>query len=318
MLTNQLMPPAGLGRLYHLYELLQQLNTKAQDYMLVLFAADNGVSVERTSFYEPFQTVQLVRQQLCYQSPTGKLLQRLGKEMHIIDVGLVESVSGEKVLQRRIRAGSGNFLYEDALTQAEVRNAITTGMDMWDELNASCFDIIGVGEMGVGDTLCASACAAAACGWSADLVTGRGSGDHKVIAKKVDIINRACLLRSPRRGNVVDILARFGGLEIAALTGFMLGAAARKTPVMLDGFVTTVAALLASKIDPATMDWLIAPSLTGQRGHAAILAILNIEPVMDLDINYGEGLAATLGLFMAEMCMRFCSQGDFQSEDSTR
>lgn len=306
---DEKLPLFGLGRLYDLHKKLAQWNIAAQDYTLVLFAADNGVSSERISFYEPLQTSQLVQQHLQGIAPTAKLLQRLGKKQYIVDIGLFDYVSAEEVLQCKVRKGSENFLYQDALTEEEVLSAIQTGRSIWDKIRAKGFDIIGVGELGVGDTLCASACAAAASGFPAELLTGQGSGGDKVIAPKVDIINRACLLRHPQHDNVVDILARFGGLEIAALTGFMAGAVMQKIPVMLDGYVTAVAAFLASKMEPAVTDWLIAPILTNQRGHAAILEILNLEPIMYLDLNYGEGLASTLGLFMAEMSMQFCGPG---------
>lgn len=134
-----------------------------------------------------------------------------------------------------------------------------------------------------------------------ECLVGSGSASDKVIYKKIDILSRAINLRSPDPNDVMDLLARFGGLELAALTGFILAAAKNKKIIMLDGYVTAVAALLASRINRGVSSFLIAPSTIQEPGHGPVLEQLGLKPVFDFAINYGEGLVAAIALFLAEV-----------------
>jgi nicotinate-nucleotide--dimethylbenzimidazole phosphoribosyltransferase len=299
------IPIQGLGRLEFLYSRLEKLNNNARDYCLVIFAGDNGVSCENTSIYEPMSSYGIVKRHLEGNAPTAILLNRLGKKEYIVDVGLARQMENSAIIDHNIRRGSANFLDEDALEKWEVKKAIAAGQRIWDEIDYSRFDIIGLGEIGVANTLCAAALTAVMTANAPAVMAGKGSGDDKVIDKKADIISRALEFRYPEADNLLDLMARFGGLEIAALSGFILEAAKKQKPIVLDGFVTAVAALLASRIDSSVNTYLIAPSLSDERGHRTVLDILGLEPVFDLNINYGEGLAAAIGLFMAEITAKF-------------
>lgn len=298
-------PFKGLGRLEILYEKLNKFHNQIENYGLVIFAADNGISREGCSNYPPMSSADIVRSHLEGGSPTVKLLQRLGKNELIVDIGLARPVNHPEILNYNVGRGSRNFLYDEALMPSEVNQAIEIGRLLWDGNYIRGFDIIGIGEIGVGDTMCASAIASAFTGVEITDMVGRGSASAKVIDKKVDIISRALAVRSPAQENVLDLLARFGGLEIAALTGFIAGAPENHKTIMLDGYVTAVAALLATKLNEKVRDYLIAPSLSDEPGHRVVLERLQQESIFDLDINYGEGLAALIGLFLAEMTMRF-------------
>lgn len=295
----------GLGNLETLYSRLEKLKSSAQKYCLVIFAGDNGVSYENTSIYEAMSSYRIVERHLEGKSPTALLLSRLGKREYIVDVGLARQIDHAEIIDHNLRRGSANFLREDALYEWEVKRAMAIGQNTWDEINCSSFDIIGIGEIGVANTLCAAALASVITAYSPAAMVGRGSNDDKVVDKKVDIISRALEFRCPESDNIIDLMVRFGGLEIAALAGFILAAARNRKPVVLDGYVTAVAALLASYIDPAVSSCLIAPSLSDERGHQTVLDILDLEPTFDLDINYGEGLASVIGLFLAEMTVKF-------------
>ena len=291
---------ASMGRLAQWQEKLNQLNCRSRG-ILIIFAADNGISVEHCSMYKPMQSALIVQEHLNGQSPTSRLLKAMQTREIIVDVGLAASVNDTRILNRNIRRGSRNFLQEDALKEGEVVRAIQIGKQIWDEISCSNFDIIAVGEIGISNTISAAAIASVLCGLHPNDLTGKGSGDSKVIAKKVDIICRAMALRTPDATSIIDILTRFGGLEIAALAGFISQAKLKDTLVMLDGYVTSVAALLASINEPGVVEYLLAPSLSDETGHQLILGKLGLDFLFDMDINYGEGLAAVLGLYLARL-----------------
>lgn len=274
-------------------------------YGVILFAADHGISTEAISLYTPLQTSKLVEQHLEGAAPTSRLMKRLKRPELIVDVGVYHEIECQPgLIPCKIAHGSRHFVAQDALTENEVIRALDCGANIYKEKIGDYFDIIGVGELGIGNTLCAAAIAAAVTGINFSQLVGRGSTDHKVIAKKTEIIYKAFNHRDPDPSHVTDILVRFGGLEIAALTGFMVQACRDHKLIMLDGYVTAVAALLASHIDERVAPCLIAPSLSDQRGHELILERLGLEAAFDLGINYGEGVAAALGLFLGEIMLQ--------------
>lgn len=291
---------ASMGRLAHWQEKLSQLNCRSRG-ILIIFAADNGISVEHCSMYKPMQSALIVQEHLNGKSPTSRLLKAMQTREIIVDVGLAAPVNDARILNRNICRGSRNFLQEDALKEGETARAVQIGEQIWDEISCSDFDIIAVGEIGISNTISAAAIASVLCGLHPNDLTGKGSGDSKVIGKKVDIICRAMALRRPDATSIIDILTRFGGLEIAALAGFISQAKLNNTLVMLDGYVTSVAALLASINEPGVVEYLLAPSLSDETGHHLILGKLGLDFLFDMNINYGEGLAAVLGLYLARL-----------------
>jgi|GEM_PF-689854 len=318
----KLSPYRGLGKLELLHQRLNNCCCRASNYGLVLFAADHEISEHGLSNYEPLSSHQIIEQHLRGQAPTTRMLSRLGKREYILDVGLARSISAElmdelekvefagkyegfsskaaELLSYDIGSYSRDFVEKDALTLEEVELAMAAGRDYWHILSYKNFDIMGIGEVGIGNTLCSAALAVAATGFKPERLVGRGSSANEVIARKVDIICQALKNRAPQSDNILDIFTRFGGLEIAAMVGFISVAADNNMPIMLDGYVTAVAGYLAAMNNNRVPDILIAPSLADQIGHALILGEMGLEAIFDLDINYGEGLAAAIGLFLAE------------------
>jgi nicotinate-nucleotide--dimethylbenzimidazole phosphoribosyltransferase len=246
-----------------------------------------------------------VERHLRGEAPTGRFLARLKRPEYIVDVGVYDDLDmSSPIIHNKVARGSRHFIAQDGLDAEQVTAALNCGTQIYKEKIGDYFDIIGVGELGVGNTLCAAAIATAVTGLYPDRLVGRGSTDHKVIAKKTEIVYRALEHRRPDANHATDILMRFGGLEIAALTGFILQAGMAGKLVMLDGYVTAVAALLANIIDDRVASFLIAPSLSDQRGHQLLLDKLGLEAVFDLGINYGEGLAAVLGMFLGELMIQ--------------
>lgn len=287
-----------------LHARLESLGCPAREWTLVIFAADNGISQERTSHFAPCGSEEIVRAHLSGGRPTARLLKRLGKKEWIIDIGLCEDLFHYDLISKKVSRGSKNFINQDALEPGMVLHALSEGRSTWEIINKTEPDIVGLGEIGVGNTLCAAALVSAATGLPPGILVGPGSIQGE-INKKIEIITAALMHRRPGQTDVIDMLARFGGLEIAALTGFICAAAGAGTPLMLDGFVTSAAALLASLMDDRVPQFLFCPNLGLEPGHAHVLERLNLEPIMDLSLNFGEGLASALGLFMAEITMSF-------------
>ncbi|MDD2510664.1 MAG: nicotinate-nucleotide--dimethylbenzimidazole phosphoribosyltransferase [Syntrophomonas sp.] len=295
------MNSCHLGKFAVLNNKIQQLPQGINKYAVLIFAGDNGISLENFSSYPPLSSRDIVISHLKGESPTAALLNRSGHQEIIVDVGLYQRVNDERIIQRNIVRGSKNFLYNDALEKAQVEKSIEVGLCVWDDVEAEKFDIIGIGEIGIGNTLCAAGLAAVITGLEPEYLVGSGSASNKVINRKIDILSKALKLRSPDPDDLIDLLARFGGLELAALTGFILASVNKGKIIMLDGYVTAVTALLASRIDARVSSHLIAPSTTGEPGHWPVLKQLALEPVFDWAINYGEGLAAAIALFLAEV-----------------
>lgn len=298
-------PLQGLGKLHTLRQTLVAMGCYVRNYSLVVFAADNGISRYGTSNHPPMHSHLIVDLHLRGLAPTSCLLTRLEKKEIIVDMGLACPLRERGIIDRNLRPGSRDFLHQDALMAEEVIAALEAGRSIWEEISGKEFDIIGVGEIGIADTLCAAALTTAIRGLSPAIYTGKGSGNGKAIARKTDIIYRALQKRSPDPGSVVDLLSRFGGLEIAGLTGFISRAPECGIPIMLDGYVTSVAALLATMIEPRVRDYLIASSRGDEAGHEPVLHRLGLDYIFDLNLNHGEGLAAVLGLFLASLVGEF-------------
>lgn len=290
-----------LGRLGQLLKAASPVQGNSHSSGLVLFAADHGISTEGYSAYTPLRTDILVEYHLQEKSPVSRILKHIDRPEIIVDAGLYHPVQHQAVLSHPVRQGSRSFLEQDALWSGEVEQALQMGYYLWDEISGWQFDIIGVGELGVGNTLAAEAITCAMLQLKPEQVVDRGSAEDKVIRQKIDIINRALQHRHPQSGNYIDLLVRFGGLEIAALTGFIIRMFALNKKVILDGLVTAVAAALASSVLPGKTDLLIVPSLAAEEGHQYVLEKLGIQAIWDIQLNYGEGLAAALSMFLLEV-----------------
>ena len=192
------------------------------------------------------------------------------------------------------------------MQESEARTAIAIGIELVDRIAArDGLDVLGIGEMGIGNTTAASAVVAALTGLPVDQLTGRGTGvDDAVLAHKVSVIERALAVNRPDPSDPVGVLAAVGGLEIAGLVGLIIGAAARQVPVVLDGFITGAAALAAVALEPAIAPRIIASHRSPEPGHAVVLDRLGLRPYLDLGMRLGEGSGAALGIGLLDAACR--------------
>jgi len=192
-----------------------------------------------------------------------------------------------------------------AMTVKQAERAVETGIEIVSAEAGRGLDIIGTGDMGIGNTTASSAICAAMTGKPVAEVTGRGTGiDDKQLAHKIDVINRALAVNHPDPAQPLDVLARVGGFEIGGLVGVILGAAAHRLPVVVDGFISGAAALIAIALTPRVKEFIIPAHVSAETGHQLLLRYLGLKPLLDLGMRLGEGTGAALGIFLAETAVK--------------
>ncbi len=292
-------PPGSMGRLEEIA--IQMAGIRQQDLPLVkhkvviIMAADHGVTVEGVSAYPSAVTPQMVFNFLQGGAAINALAKYAGADVVVVDVGVAEPLEHPQLLSRKVAFGTANMATGPAMTPTQASAAITVGMDIVTTLIQQGADLVATGDMGIGNTTASSAITACLAGVPVALVTGHGTGiDDTQLAHKVAIIERAIARNKPDATNALDVLAKIGGLEIAGLVGVILGSAQRGVPVVIDGFISGAAALVAVRLVPATRDYLFAGHVSVERGHHIILEQLKLAPLLDLHLRLGEGTGAVL------------------------
>jgi nicotinate-nucleotide--dimethylbenzimidazole phosphoribosyltransferase len=307
-------PPGSLGRLEEVANrcaaMRETLAPTARHPRIVIFAADHGVCAEGVSAYPQEVTVQMVANYLRGGAAINALARAGEIELKVVDVGVLAPLPVfDGLIARRAAAGTRNFCQEPAMTEAEMRAAIEAGIELAAQAAAEGCDLLGFGEMGIGNTTSAAAIAAALTGEPVENVVGRGTGvDDEGIARKRRAIERGLALHASRLGSPLGVLQCVGGLEIAAMCGFCLGAAAHRTPVVIDGFIATAAAALAVRICPATVGYLFAAHQSAEPGHARLLAAIGERPLLNLGMRLGEGTGAALAIGIVQAAVAAFTQ----------
>jgi nicotinate-nucleotide--dimethylbenzimidazole phosphoribosyltransferase len=292
-------PPGSLGRLEELAVRMAALTGRSPRVtapVIFTFAADHGVVAEGVSAYPQSVTAQMVENFLRGGAAVNVLARQAGARVVVADFGVATPLgSPAGLVVRRIGAGTANMALGPAMTRAQAVAAVEAGAALAAEAIAGGADLIGCGDMGIGNTTAASAITAAITGATAEAATGRGTGvDDAGRRRKVAVIERALRLNAPDAADGVDVLAKVGGFEIGGLAGVVLAAAAHRVPVALDGFIAGAAALLAVTLAPAARHALFASHRSAEPGHAVVLSHLALEPYLALDMRLGEGTGAAL------------------------
>lgn len=312
--VDQLTKPLGsLGRLEELAVELAAITGESSPVVtppgVIVFAADHGIAVEGVSAYPQEVTVQMVANMANGGAGINVFARQIGALQRIVDVGVATEVDAPGVINRRIKAGTGNMLREPAMTHDEAECSIQIGIDSaWEIFDAGAKVLI-VGEVGIANTTASSAILAALTGADPDEIVGRGTGlDDAGWERKKEAVRQAISLHRPEAAQPIDVLAKVGGLEIGAMAGAIIGAAARRVPVLLDGFIATVAALLAVRLCPKVADFLIAGHRSQEPGHAYVLKALGKEPLLDLQLRLGEGTGAAVAYPVLEAASRMVNE----------
>ena len=289
-------PPGSLGRLEELSVQLAGITGKVHNRMdkkhLLVFAADNGVVAEGVSSAPQsvtlMQTVNLTR----HKTGASTLCRHFGCGITVCDVGVNADILEPKVRKRKIAYGTRNIVQGPAMTREECLTAIRTGFDLARDTEA---DVLGVGEMGIGNTTTSSAVLSVLLGADVEAVTGRGGGiTDRSFLKKKQIIKDAIAINAPDKNDPVDVMAKVGGFDIAAMCGAFLGAAASGRPVVIDGFISAVAALCAYRLCPAAVGYFVPSHASYEIGYALAMDAMGLEPMFLLGMRLGEGSGCPL------------------------
>ncbi len=310
-IDNKTKPLGALGKLEELAvqaSLVQEdLNPRLDRKALFVFAGDHGITEEGVSAYPSEVTGQMVENFLRGGAAINVLCRHHGIDLYIVDMGVnADFKNHPNLFQKKIRKGTRNFALEEAMTSREAEEAVTAGMDVFLEENAKKrIDILGLGEMGIGNTTSASAIISAVTGISPKDATGRGTGlDDKGMERKVQIINNALNYHKPDPRNGMDILRKIGGYEIAGIAGAVLAAASQGVIVVLDGVISTAAGLIAHLLNPDIKGYLVSGHRSVESGQHAALAHMGMDPVIDFQMRLGEGTGAAMTMNIVDAACR--------------
>lgn len=308
-LLTKAMPSWALGKLLDLgvdlVGITQDLHPDTSKKTIFVLAGDHGIVEENVSAYPQEVTLQMFQNILEGKAGINVLAKQSGTEIVLIDMGIIESDDDISGLMRpqyqklkKIDKGTKNFHKAPAMTRTQALDAIISAYNMASNKIAKDGDqVVGIGELGIGNTSSATAIISVLGDLPVELVTGRGTGlDDEGLNHKVQIIKESIALNKPNPEDPLDVLTKLGGFEIAGMVGVILAAASRKVPIVIDGFVTAAAALIAYKLDPKLGDFMIASHKSVEPGHIFVWNILNKEPLLDLNLRLGEGTGAAVAM----------------------
>jgi nicotinate-nucleotide--dimethylbenzimidazole phosphoribosyltransferase len=299
-------PQGSLGKLEELACRVAVIQRKVPPRLgrklLFVFAADHGITEEEVSAYPKEVTAQMTYNFLNGGAAINVLARHHGVDTEVVDVGVDYEFAAPRGLRNsKIRRGTANFAREPAMTRDEAVRSVEFGIELAREAAAENIFLLGAGDMGIGNTSSATAILCVLTGVAPTDTVGRGTGiDDTTLARKIAAIERGLDINRPDANDPLDVLAKVGGLEIGAMTGMILGAAAFGVPMVLDGFISGAAALLAQRFCPHAPDVLFASHLSAERGHGLMLDALELAPVLDLRMCLGEGTGACLLMGMIE------------------
>ena len=265
---------------------------------IVVMAGDHGITAEGVSLYPKEVTAQMVHNFAQGGAGINVLSRLTGTSVAVADLGVDGDLSalGSKILQKKIARGTRSMLAGPAMTYAEAIRSVEAGIEIACEL-AESTDVFGTGDMGIGNTTPSTAIASVITGVLPELIAGRGTGiDLEALKKKINVIEKSLKANKPDRKDALDILSKVGGFEIGGIAGLIIGAASLSKPVLIDGFISTSAALIANELAPECAQYMIAAHKGAEAGHQIMLEYLGLKPLLELELRLGEGTGAALAM----------------------
>lgn len=306
--ANIAMPLGGLGLLQDaIVQLAGVLGQPVPDISCraaVVFCADNGVVAEGVTQCGQDITATVTENMGRGDSTVCLMAKHLKIDVFPVDIGVARPIQNEKVLQYNVRRGTADFMHEPAMTWNEAVKAIEIGINMAEMCAEKGYSLLIGGEMGIGNTTTSAAVTAALTGAPVAAVTGRGAGlSSEKLEHKIAVIEAALLLHRPNPHDPIDILHKVGGLDIAGLCGLYLGAAARRVPVVLDGVISCAAALLAARLCPQAVDFMVAAHRSDEPASILLLEKLGKRPFLMAGMHLGEGTGAAAGVALLDLAL---------------
>lgn len=314
--TAQLvMPTRALGRLHEIAERLCGINKTLKPSInrkaILVMAGDHGVVEQGVSAYPQVITGEMVRTFLRGGAGINVLARHADAEVWVVDMGIIPELDntstdgGDRLLIRKVAKGTSDFAKGPAMTRQEAEKAILTGFQLATDLFQKGVDILGTGDMGIGNTTPSAAIGTVLTGRGLEEMVGRGTGvDDEGLLRKQEAIRQGIHLNQPNPEDGVDVLSKIGGFEIGGIAGCVLAGAYHSRPVVIDGFISTAGALVAHAICPDVVDYLFAGHCSEEPGHKLMLSYLGLHPVLDLGMRLGEGTGAALAMGIMEGSVR--------------
>ncbi|MBE0429716.1 MAG: nicotinate-nucleotide--dimethylbenzimidazole phosphoribosyltransferase [Thermoleophilia bacterium] len=310
-------PPGSLGILEELSIRMAgiQANPLPQvgKKVIIVMAGDHGVVAEGVSAYPQEVTPQMVANFAASGAGINVLARHAGAEVRVVDMGVAAACDIPGVIQKKICPGTANMTMGPAMSREEAIDCLIAGIEIAEGEIAAGADLLGTGDMGIGNTTPASAILTMFSGASLEHTVGRGTGiGAAALEQKREAVRRALEINDPDPGDGIDVLAKVGGAEIGGLAGVILGAAAHRVPVVIDGFISSAAALIAASLSPASRDYMIASHVSIEPGHKLMLEELGLKPMLFMNMRLGEGTGAALASSLVEAaCKVLCEMATF-------
>jgi nicotinate-nucleotide--dimethylbenzimidazole phosphoribosyltransferase len=305
-LDNKTKPLGSLGRLEEFARRVVAISGNPDPdisrKVIFTFAGDHGVTEEGVSLFPKEVTPQMVLNFLAGGAGINVLARHVGADIRVVDVGVdYDFADTVGLIGKKVARGTKNFAKGPAMTRDETIAALTVGIELADWCREEGIGLVGTGEMGIGNTTPSSAIIAALSGKTVAEVTHRGTGiGDAALANKIRVIEQGLALNKPDPCDPLDVLTKVGGFEIAAIAGLVLGCAANSIPVVIDGFISTAGALIASELHPNVRDYIFAAHESVEIGHSFMLERIGAEPILDLKFRLGEGTGAALAMTLIE------------------
>ena len=319
-LDNLTKPQGSLGRLEDLakqvVEITRIKNPELKHKVMFTMAGDHGVVENGVSAFPKEVTPQMVYNFLNNGAGINVLARHVGARVVVVDMGVAcDFKDNPMLIVKKVNYGTKNMAKAPAMTKGEAIKSIENGIEVFNEELLDGIDIAGTGDMGIGNTSPSSAIVATITGRNVENVTGRGTGiDDKTLASKIVAIKEALKVNTPNPTDGIDLLCQVGGFEIGGLTGVILAAAANRVPIVIDGFISGAAALIAYTLEPKVKDYMIAAHCSVESGHKIALEFLGLKPILDLNLRLGEGTGAVLAMNIVEAGVKILNEmATFQS-----
>ncbi len=312
-LDNLTKPQGSLGRLEdlakHIAGITGQEAPALKHKVIFTLAADHGVTEEGISAYPKEVTAQMVYNFLSGGAGINVLAQQINARVVIVDMGVAVKLSGNGFRDCKINPGTRNFTAGPAMSRAEAIKSIETGIRLVQDELVQGLDILGTGDMGIGNTTASSAITAVFTNRPVEEITGFGTGINELTwSRKVACVKKGIAVNKPDTADPIGILSKVGGYEIGGIVGLILGAARHRTPVVIDGFISGAGALIATKLAPQARDFIIASHCSQERGHKYALEHMKLSALLDLNMRLGEGTGAALAISLCESAVRILNQ----------
>lgn len=307
-------PQGSLGQLEEIAKqyvaIVENPNPKIDKKIVYVFAGDHGVVSEGVSAYPREVTPQMVYNFLRGGAGINVLARHVGAEVVIVDIGVdheFEPVEG--LMIRKVGRGTGNILVGPAMSREQAWQALSVGLEMADHAKKQNADLVGTGDMGIGNTTPSSAILTSLTGLPVNQATHRGTGiDDVVLARKIQIIERAISFNKPNPKDPLDVLAKVGGFEIAGIAGLIIGCAFHRIPVVVDGFISTAGAMVAVGLNPEIKGYLFASHQSVEVGHRFMWEHMGKKPILNLSLRLGEGTGAALAMSIIEAALKVMNE----------